>query len=133
MEKLLTENIKLYGTNDGIYFDNKAELLKNIFNYELGNVLNIVIIDYLPFYAGQVDVIKKTYADGSVKYLSVVSSTEVQVLDDKQNWQIIPGDLRKEYTALRMYNVNLTNDPYVEEEQKERNASRKLYKEIFKA
>ncbi len=95
MEKLLTENIRLYGTNDGIYFDNKAELLKNIFNYELGNVLNIVIIDYLPFYAGQVDVIKKTYADGSVEYLSVVSSTEVQVLDDKQNWQIIPGDLRK--------------------------------------
>ena len=30
MEKLLTENIRLYGTNDGIYFDNKAELLKNI-------------------------------------------------------------------------------------------------------
>ena len=134
--------LRIYGIDNyltGIYFATQGELLQAIINNKINIWSNLVALEYFPKYAGKNDVIRKINKDGAKEILTVESTNELRRLDVNKSieqgiyvWQIVSGNLRKEYAALKNFGIKFKENIYDQEDNLIRLHKRNLNKETFK-
>jgi len=100
------------------YFDKKEKLDRHIkFNKKIAG--EPVMIDYLGQMAGKTDVIRITYKDVFVSYVSLVDILGYAVYNERQSilegkyiWEYEYGDLKDIYDAFKKRGIELVNDVY---------------------